>query len=78
MVAAQSELTIATVYTATALPAEQEERLQAVLAKKYGRLKINQIVDTALVGGVRVQIGDDVIDGSIASRIHELRLQLVG
>ncbi|MFF1634321.1 F0F1 ATP synthase subunit delta [Leifsonia sp. NPDC058248] len=78
MVAAQSELTIATVYTATSLPAEQEKRLQAVLAKKYGKLKINQIVDTALVGGLRVQIGDDVIDGSIASRIHELRLQLVG
>ncbi|MFF1877723.1 F0F1 ATP synthase subunit delta [Leifsonia sp. NPDC058230] len=78
-VADQSDLTIATVYTAKALPAEQQERLRGVLSTKYGKqLKINQIVDPSILGGVRVQIGDDVIDGSIASRIHELRLQLAG
>ncbi|WP_223695060.1 F0F1 ATP synthase subunit delta [Leifsonia poae] len=79
VVAAQSDLTIATVYTAKPLPADQLERLGAGLAKKYGaKLKINQIVDTAVMGGLRVQIGDDVIDGSIASRINDLRLQLAG
>jgi F-type H+-transporting ATPase subunit delta len=79
IVADQSNLAIATVYTARALPAEQQERLSGVLSTKYGKqLKINQIVDPSLLGGVRVQIGDDVIDGSIASRIHELRLQLAG
>ncbi|GAA1442319.1 F0F1 ATP synthase subunit delta [Leifsonia poae] len=78
-VAAQSELTVATVYTAASLPAAQEKRLESVLSQRYGtRLKINQIVDATLLGGLRVQIGDDVIDGSIASRIHDLRLQLVG
>lgn len=79
IVASQYDLSIATVYTAKPLPADQLERLGAALAKKYGKqLKINQIVDSAVMGGLRVQIGDDVIDGSISSRINDLRLQLAG
>ncbi|WP_431280067.1 F0F1 ATP synthase subunit delta [Leifsonia poae] len=79
VVAAQSDLVVATVFTAQALPAAQAERLGEALSTKYGtQLKINQVVDPSLLGGVRVQIGDDVIDGSIASRINELRLQLAG
>ncbi|GAB3581565.1 F0F1 ATP synthase subunit delta [Leifsonia lichenia] len=79
VVAAQSGLTVATVFTAKQLPAAQAERLQAGLAAKYGqKLKINQVVDPTILGGLRVQIGDDVIDGSIASRITDLRLQLAG
>jgi F-type H+-transporting ATPase subunit delta len=79
MVADQSGLSIATVTSARRLPAAQLEQLQTVLSARYGkRLKINEIVDAAMIGGVRVQVGDDVIDGSIARRINDLRLQLVG
>ena len=79
IVADEAGLSIATVTTATQLNAAQLDRLGKGLAKTYGReLRINQIVDPALIGGVRVQIGDDVIDGSVASRLKELRLQLAG
>jgi len=79
IVADQSGLSVATVTTATALDAKQLARLGAGLAQTYGReLRINQVVDPTLLGGVRVQIGDDVIDGSVASRLKELRLQLAG
>jgi len=79
IVADEAGLSIATVTTATQLNAAQLDRLGKGLAKIYGReLRINQIVDPALIGGVRVQIGDDVIDGSVASRLKELRLQLAG
>jgi F-type H+-transporting ATPase subunit delta len=78
-VADQSGHSIATVTSARALPAAQLAQLQTVLSAKYGkRLKINEIVDAAVIGGVRVQVGDDVIDGSISRRINDLRLQLVG
>jgi F-type H+-transporting ATPase subunit delta len=79
IVADQSGHSIATVTSARALPAAQLAQLQTVLSAKYGlRLKINEIVDATVLGGVRVQVGDDVIDGSIARRINDLRLQLVG
>jgi F-type H+-transporting ATPase subunit delta len=39
---------------------------------------VQQVVDPSIIGGIRVQIGDDVTDGSIARRIADLRLRLVG
>ena len=76
--AAQHDQTIATVYAATPLPDAQAERLRSVLSATYGDLRINQVVDPTVVGGVRVQIGGDVIDGTVSTRLSELRLQLAG
>lgn len=79
VVASQSGEVVATVVTARLLPDAQVERLRAALSATYGtRIQVNQVVDPTILGGLRVQIGDDVIDGSIASRITDLRLQLVG
>ncbi|WP_158863192.1 F0F1 ATP synthase subunit delta [Leifsonia sp. AG29] len=78
LVAAQGGHTIATVVTARPLPAEQAERLRAALSGTYGDLTLNEVVDPAVLGGLRVQVGDDVIDGTVASRLTDLRLQLAG
>lgn len=78
-VADQSGRAVAMITTAAPLPAAQLSRLTAGLEARYGRaLHVNQLIDPQIVGGVRVQIGDDVVDGTIASRIHDLRLQLAG
>lgn len=77
VVADEAGFAVATVTTATSLNPAQLERLRAGLAKSYGRdLKLNQVVDPSIIGGVRVQIGDDVIDGSVSTRINDLRLAL--
>jgi len=77
IVADQAGQSIATVVSATPISAEQLERLRVSLAATYGReLQINQVIDPAIIGGIRVQIGDDVIDGSVSTRLTELRLQL--
>lgn len=79
IVADQSGFTIATVATAKPLEKTQLARLQAGLSSTYGhQITINQVIDPDLIGGVRVQIGDDIIDGSVATRLNELRLQLAG
>ncbi len=75
----QAGLGMAIVRTATPMTLAQLTRLQDILSRRYGRkLSVNQVVDETLIGGVRISIGDDVIDGSVATRLSDLRLQLVG
>lgn len=78
-IADASGAVVATVTTAQKLDAVQQERLAASLAAARGHaVRIHARVDPALIGGVRVQIDNDIIDGSVATKIHDLRLQLAG
>ncbi|WP_193598596.1 F0F1 ATP synthase subunit delta [Microbacterium sp. YJN-G] len=77
IVSAQAGRTVATVYTAAPIAAAQQTRLRDALARRYGgEISINQVVDPSIVGGLRVQIADDVIDGSISARLADLRQKL--
>jgi len=77
IVADAAGLTVATVISAVPLSAAQQKRLVAGLSASRGRdIQLNLVIDPTVVGGLRVQIGDDVIDGSISTRLTELRLQL--
>lgn len=79
VVAARREQLVAHVVSATPLSETQRERLAASLSRQYGRaISVTVDVDPHLVGGLRVSIGDDVIDGSIATRIDEARRRLAG
>lgn len=70
---------VAVVQTATPLSAAQAAALSARLEQGYGRkISINQIVEPSLLGGVRITVGDDVIDGTVRARLDDLRLRLAG
>ncbi|GAB3764528.1 F-type H+-transporting ATPase subunit delta [Nocardioides ginsengisegetis] len=70
---------VALVRTARPLEAGEQQRLADVLARQYSRpVHLNVVVDQSVVGGLRLQIGDQVIDGTIASRLDDARRRLVG
>ena len=70
---------IARVTTAAPLTAAQEQRLADVLRRIYGRTVGLQVtVDPGVLGGLIVQVGDEVIDGSIAHRLEAAERRLAG
>ncbi len=68
---------IATVEVARPLSAEQESRLRAALSRQAGReVTLHVIVNPAVLGGVRVSLGDEVIEGTVAGRLSDVRRKL--
>ncbi|GAA1127255.1 F0F1 ATP synthase subunit delta [Microbacterium natoriense] len=79
IVSSQRGRVVATVHSASPLSEAQRTRLSAALSSRYeGQVSLNVVIDPAVVGGLRVQIADDVIDGSISARLADLRQKLAG
>lgn len=70
---------VAVVRCARPLTGDQEPRLTAALERIYRQpVAVNIEVDPSLVGGITVQIGDEVIDGSISGRLESARRRVTG
>lgn len=79
LASAQRERVVAEIRVARPLDAEQERRLAAALGRLKGRtVRLNIAVDPAVLGGVHVRIGDEVIDGTVASRLEQARRAVLG
>ncbi|WP_017558357.1 F0F1 ATP synthase subunit delta [Nocardiopsis baichengensis] len=79
VVAERARRFIAVVRTAAPLSQAQQDRLAAVLTRTYGRdIHLNIEVVPELVGGLSIRVGDEVIDGSVAGRLAEVRRRLAG
>ena len=76
-VSAYADRLVATVTVAAPMSTAQLDRLEGVLAKSYGQsLKLNVEVDPAILGGIKVQVAGEILDGSLASRLTAAKLQL--
>ncbi|MFT4231904.1 MAG: F0F1 ATP synthase subunit delta [Leucobacter sp.] len=79
VVADQGGTELATVTAASPLSETQQQRISRLLEQNAGRpVRVTTVVDPSLVGGVRIQVGNEVIDGSVRARLDDLRLQLAG
>ncbi|MBT1161428.1 F0F1 ATP synthase subunit delta [Bifidobacterium sp. SO1] len=62
-----------TVTTATPLKIEQVKKLVAIYTKKVGRpVHINSVVDPSVIGGMRIQVGDEVTDNTVVAQLQHL------
>lgn len=74
---ARSGVSDGVVYSAFALTPEQLGELGRTLGKRFGRkLNLGVVVDPALIGGVRVVVGDEVLDLSIKARLEQMKVAL--
>ena len=63
-----------TVTTATPLSKEQVEKLIAIYTAKTGHpVHINSVVDPTVMGGMRIQVGDEVTDNTVVAQLQHLQ-----
>lgn len=63
---------VATVVVAAPISTEQRQRLARALAAEYSHdVQLDVVVDPSVLGGVRVSIGDDVIDSTVQTRLAQ-------
>jgi F-type H+-transporting ATPase subunit delta len=78
LVKARSGTSDAVVHSAFAIDAAQLAELVTTLEKRFGRkLNASVVVDPELIGGVRVAVGDEVLDTSVKARLDKMRQSLV-
>jgi len=62
------------VRSAIPLTDDQRERLAKALGNATGKqVEVKVVVDPSVLGGIVAQVGDTVIDGSVRSRIDQLK-----
>ena len=70
-------LEVAEVRSAVALTDDQQTRLKAALANATGKqVTLKVIVDPSILGGIVATVGDTVIDGSVRTRVDQLKSRL--
>ena len=78
LVKSRSGTSDATIESAFPIDAALLAQVVAALEKRFGRkLNASVVVDPELIGGIRVVVGDEVLDTSVRARLEKMRLALV-
>ncbi|MDR1826030.1 MAG: F0F1 ATP synthase subunit delta [Bifidobacteriaceae bacterium] len=74
LVADRRRRLVAVAISAVPLADAQIKRLAGILSQEYGRdIQLNVSVDPSVIGGLRIRVGDDVVDGTVLMRFTHLR-----
>jgi F-type H+-transporting ATPase subunit delta len=77
LVNASSGVFDAVIYSAFALDAAQITDTVVTLEQRFGRkLNASVVVDESLIGGIRVVVGDEVLDTSVKARLERMKIAL--
>lgn len=70
----------AKVYTTRELTEVERANVSTVFAKNVGKqsLRIQNIVDPSIIGGIRVQIGNRIYDSTLSTKLDRLKRNLIG
>ncbi len=75
--AAAKKLAVAEVRSAVPLTDDQQDRLKAALANATGKdVDLKVVVDPSVLGGLVATVGDTVIDGTVRTRLDQLKSRL--
>jgi F-type H+-transporting ATPase subunit delta len=74
---ASKDLEVAEVRSAVELTDEQQTRLKAALANATGKqVNLKVVIDPSVIGGLVATVGDTVIDGTVRTRVEQLKSRL--
>ncbi len=77
LVIARSGVSDATIYSAFAIDAAALADVVPTLEKRFGRrLNASVVVQPELIGGIRVVVGDEVLDTSVKARLEQMKTAL--
>lgn len=77
--AAAGDTVVATVQVATPLADSQAERLRDILSRRYQKnIHLQVSVEPSVLGGMKVRVGSQIFDGSLATIIQETKQKLAG
>lgn len=73
----ESQLQKVVVTTAVPLTAEQHEKITKALEEKVGAMAYSEVVDTTVVGGIKVLIGSRELDATVKGKLNRLKQLLL-
>ena len=70
----------AKVYSTRPLTEEESQAISTAFAKKVGKqsLRIENIIDPTLIGGIRLQIGNRFTTAAVSAKLERLKRDLIG
>ncbi|WP_373893969.1 F0F1 ATP synthase subunit delta [Virgibacillus natechei] len=68
------EIAEATVYSVRELSDDERSQLETTFAKRFNKkaIKLKNVVDTSIIGGIKIRIGNTIYDGSVSGKLSRI------